>query len=66
MDDLNAVNAEDFINKDPLSIQEDAAVYDMLKLIKMSDFPVMYLPVLKKGGFATGIVTFVNLVKGEL
>lgn len=66
LDDLNAVNAEDFINKNPLSIQEDAAVYDMLKLIKMSDFPVMYLPVLKKGGFATGIVTFVNLVKGEL
>ncbi|MFZ9028788.1 MAG: CBS domain-containing protein [Crocinitomicaceae bacterium] len=66
LDDLNAVNAEEFINPSPLSIQEDATVYDMLKLIKESDFPVMYLPVLKKNGFAAGIVTFVNLVKGEL
>ncbi len=66
LDDLNAVNAEEFINTSPLSIQEDAKVYDMLKLIKESDFPVMYLPVLKKNGFAAGIVTFVNLVKGEL
>ncbi len=66
LDDLNAVNAEEFINENPLSIKEDATVYDMLKLIKESDFPVMYLPVLKKNGFAAGIVTFVNLVKGEL
>ncbi len=66
LDDLNAVNADEFINENPLSIKEDATVYDMLKLIKESDFPVMYLPVLKKNGFAAGIVTFVNLVKGEL
>lgn len=66
LDDLNAVEAEEFINKTPLSISAESTVYDMLKTIKNSDFPVMYLPVLKNGGFAAGIVTFVNLVKGEL
>lgn len=66
LDDLNSVNAEEFVNTNPLTIKEDATVYDMLKMIKESDFPVMYLPVLKNNGFAAGIVTFVNLVKGEL
>lgn len=66
LDDLNTVEAEEFINKTPLSISAESTVYDMLKTIKNSDFPVMYLPVLKNGGFAAGIVTFVNLVKGEL
>lgn len=66
LDDLNAVRAEEFVNKNPLSISADSTVYDMLKTIKHSDFPVMYLPVLKNNEFAAGIVTFVNLVKGEL
>lgn len=66
LSDLNSVKAEEFINEHPLSISEESTVYDMLKTIKNSDFPVMYLPVLKNGGFAAGIVTFVNLVKGEL
>lgn len=66
LDDLNAVNASEFVNANPLSIDEKSTVFDMLKTIKVSDFPVMYLPVLKNEGFAAGIVTFVNLVKGEL
>jgi pentose-5-phosphate-3-epimerase/CBS domain-containing protein len=66
LDDLNSVKAQEFINKDPLKIQDDTTVYNLLKTIKESDFPVMYLPVLKNNGFAAGIVTFVNLVKGEL
>ena len=41
-------------------------VNEMLQLIKNSKFPISYLPVVSKGGVAKGIVTFVNLIKGEL
>ena len=54
------------INHQPLVISDESSVLEMLRLIKHSSFPVTYLPVLNKGGFAVGIVTFVNLVKGEL
>lgn len=66
LDDLNQLKATEIINRNPLFVQDEATVYDLLLIIKTSKFPVMYLPVLKKDGFACGIVTFVNLVKGEL
>jgi pentose-5-phosphate-3-epimerase len=66
LDDLNEIRAEEFMNRTPLTIDEESSVLEMLQLIKKSKFPVMYLPVLKKGRFASGIVTFVNLIKGEL
>ncbi len=66
LDDLNALRGVELINKSPVTIQEDATVLEMLQLIKQSNFPIMYLPVLNNEGFASGIVTFVNLIKGEL
>lgn len=66
LDDLNALSVDDCINELPTVIKGDATVLDMLKLIKSSSFPVMYLPVVDVKGRAIGIVTFVNLIKGEL
>lgn len=66
LDDLNKVTPKNFINTDPIYIEETATVLEMLKLIKRNKFPIMYVPVLNKSGFAVGIVTFVNLIKGEL
>lgn len=66
LDDLNAMNALEIMNSSPVYIDESATVLEMLQLIKRSKFPIMYLPVLNKNGFARGIVTFVNLIKGEL
>ena len=66
LDDLNKTSAHELINSTPAVIQEDASVLDMLQLIKKSSFPISYIPVLNKEGFAAGIVTFVNLIKGEL
>lgn len=66
INDLSLLDPRKMINDRPLVISETASVLDMLRLIKYSRFPVSYLPVLNKDGFATGIVTFVNLVKGEL
>lgn len=66
LNDLNAIDIQSFLNKNPTSIKESAAVLEMLRLIKRSAFPIMYLPVVNDQGHATGIVTFVNLIKGEL
>jgi len=66
LDDLNNINREEFLNQNPTSISDTSTVLEMLQLIKKCKFPVMYLPVLDKDGFAKGIVTFVNLIKGEL
>ena len=66
LEDLNGIDPVEFLNPNPTIIDESATVLEMLQLIKNSKFPVMYLPVLNKEGFAKGIVTFVNLIKGEL
>lgn len=66
LDDLNSLSVDGCINVSPTVINGDATVLDMLKLIKSSPFPIMYLPVTDAAGKAMGIVTFVNLIKGEL
>ena len=66
LDDLNALTPRDFLNTNPFYMEETVTVLEMLQLIKRSKFPITYFPVLNKSGFAVGIVTFVNLIKGEL
>lgn len=66
LDDLTAIEIQSFLNENPTCIDESASVLDMLRLIKQSPFPIMYLPVVNDQGHAKGIVTFVNLIKGEL
>ncbi len=66
LDDLNLLNGNSLINLKPTVIQQDDTVFSMLQLIKKCTFPIMYLPVLEKGGKSVGIVNFVNLIKAEL
>ncbi|MDB0037825.1 CBS domain-containing protein [bacterium] len=66
LEDLTSIDIQSFLNQDPTCINESASVLEMLKLIKQSSFPIMYLPVTNGQGHAQGIVTFVNLIKGEL
>ncbi len=66
LDNLSAIEVQSFLNQQPTTIDETASVLDMLRLIKQSPFPIMYLPVINGQGHAKGIVTFVNLIKGEL
>ncbi len=54
------------INANALTINENQTVYEMLQLIKKSSFPIMYLPVVNNEKKAVGILTFVNLIKGEI
>lgn len=66
LDDLNQINTTDIINKNPIKINQEASVLDLLHLIKKCTFPVMYLPVIKNNGDAAGIINFTNLIKGEI
>lgn len=66
LNNLNELEMNTFVNEHPVSILEEATVVEMLGIIKTCNFPIMYIPVVDKNGFARGIVTFVNLIKGEL
>jgi CBS domain-containing protein len=57
---------KELMNQQPISIQETKTVNDLMNLVKSYSFPISYLPVLNNDGKAVGIVTFVNLIKGEL
>ncbi|MFM8962698.1 MAG: CBS domain-containing protein, partial [Sphingomonadales bacterium] len=64
--DLNALSVSDLINSNPICIDQDASVVELLQLIKSSPFAVLYLPVVDKEQKLKGIVQFSNLIKAEL
>lgn len=64
--DLNALKVQDLINSNPICIDEEATVVELLQLIKNSPFAVLYLPVTNKEKQLRGIVQFSNLIKAEL
>ena len=66
LDDLNAINPIELVNRKPVSVNSTSTVFEMLQLIKLCNFPIMYLPVLENNGKSVGIVNFVNLIKAEL
>jgi pentose-5-phosphate-3-epimerase/predicted transcriptional regulator len=66
IDDLTNLNVNSMINRDSIGIQDTATVNEMLQLIKKYAFPITYLPVLDEAKNAVGIVTFVNLIRGEI
>lgn len=66
LDNLNNLKSSMMLNRKPLTVHESDSVIEMLKLIKGSPFPVMYLPVVNSLGHAVGIVNFANLIKAEI
>lgn len=63
---LTACSITELMNTHPIVVDEDATVNELLQLVKKYSFPITYLPVVDKAGKAKGIITFVNLIKGEL
>jgi CBS domain-containing protein len=66
IDDFNRLCPEDIVNQNPITTLDESNVKDMLSLIRRQSFPLSYLPVISNERKARGIVTFVNLIKGEL
>jgi len=60
------LTADKYMNTNPVVLNHAATVNDLLRLIKSCSFPILYLPVVNDAGEAQGIVTFVNLIKGEI
>lgn len=64
--DFNRVNLHDIINRQPVCINEDFTVKEMLEFVRKKDFPISYMPVVNNKQEVRGALTFFNLVKGEL
>lgn len=64
--DLNAMKADSLINAKPFALNENFSVGQMMKEIRRCSFPISYLPIVNDENQAKGIITFVNLIKGEL
>ncbi|WP_107037651.1 CBS domain-containing protein [Brumimicrobium mesophilum] len=65
-ENIPGLHVKEMVNSNPITIDSEANVDEMLHLVREKSFPVMYLPVINKNKKAEGIVTFVNLIKGEI
>jgi pentose-5-phosphate-3-epimerase len=65
-DTLPKIDLSGLINPNAVGVNQNTTVNDMLQLIKSKSFPITYLPVWDDEKNAVGIVTFVNLIRGEL
>jgi pentose-5-phosphate-3-epimerase len=63
---LPEIDVKSILNKNAVKINQNQTVIEMLQLIKKNTFPIMYLPVVNDKNQAVGIVTFLNLIKGEI
>lgn len=66
IENLNEINISEYINTSPKSITQDFTVKEMISYVKKQKIPLMYLPVVDENKHAVGMVTFMNLIKGEL
>ncbi len=66
INDLSQMKMEDMINRNPLTCNKSKTVIDLLESIKHANFTVMYLPIVDENNNAEGMLTFTNLIKGEL
>lgn len=66
INDLNSLNMNEIINPNPLLVQGNYSVYQLLRFIKKESRTIMYLPVTNENGQAIGSINFMNLIKGEL
>ncbi|MBK9191991.1 MAG: CBS domain-containing protein [Crocinitomicaceae bacterium] len=64
--DLNDIKVTELINKNPMSVNQNFTVFQLLRYIKKQNMPVLYLPVINDQGQAVGTMNFMNLIKGEL
>jgi len=66
IDKPSELNLNTIINHNPVHVFFHNSVKEMLTLIRMQSFPISYLPVLENSGHTYGMISFVNLIKGEL
>lgn len=60
-----AMQVQDMINTNPITIQAESTTDEMLSLIKACNFPILFLPVVGEFNELQGVVLFNELIKGE-
>ncbi|MEZ4938202.1 MAG: CBS domain-containing protein [Crocinitomicaceae bacterium] len=63
---MDLLDVRNYINRNPKAIDEEFTVKEMISYVKQQKIPLMYLPIKDSKGNAKGIITFMNLIKGEL
>lgn len=61
-----ALQINDIINRNTITIKKHNTVREMLSMIRKQAFPISYLPVVDESNRTFGLISFVNLIKGEL
>lgn len=62
---LSEINGFELINLNPIIIEEDKTIEELLKLIRGVKFPLQYIPVVNSDGDLTGALTFTQMIKAE-
>jgi CBS domain-containing protein len=65
INNFNSILPQDIINNTPVTINEEATITEMLKLVKSKKFLISFLPVVDKGNTLKGYITFINLIRSE-
>jgi ribulose-phosphate 3-epimerase len=65
-ENLTNLDSKSLLNAHAICINENQTVLEMLQVVKKNKFPIMYLPVINDKQQAVGMVSFMNLIKGEL
>jgi ribulose-phosphate 3-epimerase len=63
MDSLNKIQVTDLINNSPISINENASLNDLLKLIRHLNFIILFLPVVDGQNHLKGAILLNNLLR---
>ncbi|MCP4135913.1 MAG: CBS domain-containing protein [bacterium] len=66
INDLNQIKVEEIINTKPIVICADNTIDEMTHLIKSRNIPILFLPVVNRDNELEGVMSFNNLIKGEL
>ena len=66
IENIDQLDINNYINRTPKVIDEEFSVKEMISYVKKQKIPLMYLPIQDNKGEAKGIITFMNLIKGEL
>lgn len=62
---LNLLDPNSIVNRNPVTINEKNTVTELLKKVKSLHFPVLFLPVVDDKNLLKGTLVFNNLIKGE-
>jgi ribulose-phosphate 3-epimerase len=65
IDNLSELLKTDMINRNPLTVTDNATIAEMLRQVCQAPRPVLFLPVVDKSLKLVGVVSFNEIVKGE-